>query len=842
MHNRISLPKVLLGFALIPALIAGCRTGKKSDSATKQVEGDLTDERMLIKNVGPNADDWELKFFHCKRSGGNVGHFTNDCVFDKNQPSQTAILKWAIKSTNDRNSIDCNANLDWNTEKLDLSLKGSENDPSNHYYRSYASGNLKIQPEYFERCMKKNPATGKLEYWGQPEEGSDRKVNLQCLAEDFNGPKRVIACLYEDKNGTQGNLIHQGWGLADANAALSQFKVDAPTGLSLSTHGTEGFDASNIEDVDAVYNYAMVCGAKVGFMKAFDCTDEKYFKTIPVTKDGIPVEDITSPLDNRSDATAHYSKCDKPAYLGLGQDGQCTPHTRLGRIPMYLTPDPTETRVRQDVDAVVVCRRYNIVDKKDDGKFYPREKNIPHHEDIAVIAHNRDTGDTCYFQALSGFHGGKPLPTHRVSPPHELELPENDASLVSSITGDKAWNAQELWIKPTDSRNFACAKCHDSDPFMHSPHVDQVSFEYPTDKNHPLYREGVSGTDLMVPCDPAKPDQVQANKCKLPGKGKYSLVSKYNRPPYWPNIHSIEPTGDDEKACVKCHRIGSENTRKRWVADSLGDSAVMAEYRTNFSTSFPESHWMPYIFANDQPVYELSAHSAVDQAKWTSPVIHSESQRAEWDAKYAPSGDALTRCINNYGDYERARKAYENDPESESVKVEFEKATAKYTENCKTEKITEEAFATNQSVFEMGEFEPKTIGAAKRIINLSPVETATSGEVAYAELDLRLKHEKIHELIIDLVYAKSVSDTDVVSIRVFDGRNLTEYQKIKYELTDILDSKDFAWKYSPTVRNPEFARLTKELSGGRWRLEVQDTFTGFHKGKIEHARLTLTHD
>ena len=259
---------------------------------------------------------------------------------------------------------------------------------------------------------------------------------------------------------------------------------------------------------------------------------------------------------------------------------------------------------------------------------------------------------------------------------------------------------------------------------MHSPHVDQVTFEYPTDPNHPLYREGVSGTDFMVPCDPAKPGQVTANKCKLNGTGKYSLVSKFHRPPLWPEVYSISPKDPDKQLCVSCHRIGSETARKRWGPDSVGNFVVMDESRTEFSKTFPESHWMPYLFSNNQPIYTASKQSDLFAAVWESPSIHSKTQKDLWETKYGPSSEALTSCLSGYPQYqedigalstvlpplaEDATEEQKEEYEEEQKKLEKRKedATASkgnYENICTIEPITHDAFVNNQSIFQVPEF------------------------------------------------------------------------------------------------------------------------------------------
>ncbi len=440
--------------------------------------------------------------------------------------------------------------------------------------RKLGGFDLEVKEDEFKKCADADPK-------------GLRKISLECMKSgDWHGPMRLEGCVTT----ADGTVVGKGWGYPKADGEI-----------------LEGFGlADQIPDVNAVVNYGKICAQKLGKLPAFDCRDGQ---VIPITLGGteVPFGQHTSDM-----------KCDRPVYLGLGSDGQCVPYARLGRLK---TDNP-------DVDTVFICRRYKIADA---GQ--PRAAETPLHEDVAIVSHNRKTGESCWYQALSGFQPGeRSLATTRVPPPDEEELPD-DVKLKNETLAplDRAMRADEFWIKPDQSRNFACIKCHDSDPFMLSPYVAQVTVE----------KNGVK--EYLLPCDPAKPGQVPKPLCRNEGaSGKYSMVSKRHNPPSWPKTVFVAPKDPGSRECLSCHRIGSINTCNTWALDSMGRAAPLSArsqlQKSDFLRTFPANHWMP-VSPNAQPHTYASADS--------------------WDNDFKKSADATAECCKLFAGLPQSQAAFD---------------------------------------------------------------------------------------------------------------------------------------------------------------------------------------
>ena len=81
------------------------------------------------------------------------------------------------------------------------------------------------------------------------------------------------------------------------------------------------------------------------------------------------------------------------------------------------------------------------------------------YNDIAMIGHNPFTGKTCYFQnALYSKTDGLHVP-HPADKIQSDDSPQQSASLWKGIHGGVG-------------SGIECAKCHSTDPFIHTPWID----------------------------------------------------------------------------------------------------------------------------------------------------------------------------------------------------------------------------------------------------------------------------------------------------------------------------------------------------------------------------------
>jgi subtilisin-like proprotein convertase family protein len=577
--------------------------------------------RQTVEGRLAAAENREPRSFRLKKIGDpdkfSVRFYHDETV----QDGQKLFVRWdVISRTSVDGATDCNR-LRRTATALEYKMI-NENASRRADRTRYGGVVFNIDPKLFDKQCADATGTG-------------YKVAPDCQKKEglWNGPLQFEACVYADEAMTK--LVRRGWGMPRLQPNLSVAENQSAGGFHL---------AEEIPDIDEVVNYGKLCAQKLGPMPSFKCTDGQI---IPIKVDGQEI-----PLGSHT----RGMKCDHPVYLGLGDDGQCVPYARLGRLD---TGNP-------DVDTVFICRRYKIGDQFG-SNLEPRSPEVPLHEDVAIISHNRKTGETCWYQALSGFQpNNRSLPTNRIPPPWESELPAEVATrnaelkveLDAAVAGisdeaerarkihefqsspDKqiALGAEEFWIKPSGVQNFACVRCHDSDPFMLSPYVGQVKHQLP------------DGTkEMLLPCDPAKPGQVPDNKChKRDGRGKYSMVSDLHNPPNWPSSFHIAPKAANAQLCVSCHRIGSINTCRSWALDSIGRQGslprAVQSARTDKSKSFPLSHWMPLAMAPGEANFDeaLGGHTEIER----------------WNEAFQRSADAMAECCqlnesNNRAEFDR---------------------------------------------------------------------------------------------------------------------------------------------------------------------------------------------
>ena len=176
--------------------------------------------------------------------------------------------------------------------------------------------------------------------------------------------------------------------------------------------------------------YAKACAIDIGDIPALHCMDGEI---IPITVKG---KAVFAPVPNEA--------CDRPVKLPNG-DNQCMPFTRL------LDLSPTN---RPEVTVMAICRKYHASTGVNDSTFH----------DLAIVAHNRKNGATCFFQSEPG--------------------QAVDGKLVPSPM-ENSLAADAVWLKPSaDTQGvvsyvapggIACTNCHDADPFILSPWIKQVA-------------------------------------------------------------------------------------------------------------------------------------------------------------------------------------------------------------------------------------------------------------------------------------------------------------------------------------------------------------------------------
>lgn len=377
------------------------------------------------------------------------------------------------------------------------------------------------------------------------------KANMDKLV-NTGGTLRVEGCLM--KPGASGNALGTGRG-----------KMRGGKGKGLGLAG---------ESDPPIVQFGRLCAEKLGALPAFSCLDETQFKIIPITQ--------TDESGNVTTPNTRVDSCDRPIYLPTGSGGYCKPWARVGRI-----------KVSDDVFAGVVCRRYwtpnyPAVTGPDDPVF----------NDVAVIQHNKKTGDTCYFQALGTLYA------KRVPPPNELELPAEVAA-----EHPQAAAAKDFWLEPANVAGINCITCHDADAWMHSPYIDQ-----------PKTEDG----DTWLPSAP---------------RSKYNVLGAKFGFGNWPTTYSVKPKENGE--CASCHRVGSLKGCEAWAADSGGMKIPnqFVNAKTAYGKAFPQSHWMPTSDYGDIPTL----------ADWTEQMGPAHKAMVDCCNVKRPDGSKILGLTGEFG-------------------------------------------------------------------------------------------------------------------------------------------------------------------------------------------------
>ena len=184
------------------------------------------------------------------------------------------------------------------------------------------------------------------------------------------------------------------------------------------------------------------------------CTDEDELGEIPFFEkigekdylpynclDATPIATTVTHEDGRVDLPAdQVSQCDKPQYIY----SLCEPNA--DRDNGVNGPRVTSASNEQGTHWVLLCRKSNDAE----GSY----------RDIAMIGNNPYTGKTCYFQALGSNLDGKVIP-HPGDTTNSAASPIATSSLWDGLHGGLGSGIQ-------------CARCHDADPFIHTPWIDQA--------------------------------------------------------------------------------------------------------------------------------------------------------------------------------------------------------------------------------------------------------------------------------------------------------------------------------------------------------------------------------
>lgn len=268
------------------------------------------------------------------------------------------------------------------------------------------------------------------------------------------------------------------------------------------------------------------------------------------------------------------TRCDRPKVLG-GGEGHCQPYSRIGRLPS-VGPDGADD---DDVRWTYICRRYNL---QHNGTTVTPTDDL--FEDVAIIGSRASSGATCFFQML-GLRSAARVPS-------PMETPEE--------TPDGHLTAEEFWLPAkaanpgqSDVANIPCYECHNRDPWIHTPYVDQVCL-----------RDAATGECKQDAAGPVPIVPRGADRRNFSGLAPYSFVAaaELGWPTQWETIDvDMDEDGnlDPAEKCTQCHRVGTNgpgrfNYCSTILENSLGrDSSFSNRYLSDTGKRIYHRVWMP---------------------------------------------------------------------------------------------------------------------------------------------------------------------------------------------------------------------------------------------------------
>ncbi len=287
--------------------------------------------------------------------------------------------------------------------------------------------------------------------------------------------------------------------------------------------GGKADDPSGEQRINSPVAYGERCVAELGEIPFFTKEAEGSYSTYNCL-DSTPIPMTATAANGTVNAPQEgtLSQCDNPQYIySLCEAGP--------RVATKINDQGTRW--------VLLCR-------KSIGGYTSNKYN-----DIAMIGSNPFTGKTCFFQnaLYSKTDGGKV--------PHPADK-EKSANLWSGVHGALGSGIQ-------------CTKCHDADPFIHSPWIDGA--------------KDANGRPI-VPKMGVDPDfAIGANDAP------YAIVNR--RGQGWTMEKHI--TGGAAAACVKCHRMGAGQWADSYLQRLNGTDSSWTNITTAHGNLPENKYWMP---------------------------------------------------------------------------------------------------------------------------------------------------------------------------------------------------------------------------------------------------------
>lgn len=294
-----------------------------------------------------------------------------------------------------------------------------------------------------------------------------------------------------------------------------------------------------------------------------------------------------------------FQVCDRPNVL----NGECDPGSRFQVLV------DTENTAKQRVTIVAHCRHRNK------GTDYG---------DVAVIAHNFGTGDTCFFQDKNS--GGGTLPS-------DVPAPKDDYT-------------NKFWGTPAATAAIRCVQCHDNGPFIRSPYLTQLKG---TPRSEARF---IEDNPIIIAQAQAA---MRSPKAYVPG----SRDSNANRDqPYrfvgndfqgWKayavSVQATQIPGLSQNQCTSCHRLGVSTIEaggaREWQINQ-GTASKMGE----LATAAIQEHKNPHTPAgadNFSPIWMLPVQSGYSESSFQEYRLVKACAKAIYDNAILPTGCGYTQ-------------------------------------------------------------------------------------------------------------------------------------------------------------------------------------------------------
>jgi hypothetical protein len=281
---------------------------------------------------------------------------------------------------------------------------------------------------------------------------------------------------------------------------------------------------------------------------------------LPIKNHG---EEIPAKTEEDGKYFNEFTTCDSPPLLPLdfSKIGQCVPNSTL-RV----------TTAGAKTYYALLCRNYIY-------RSADSQRKEPEYDDVAMVVYNSTNKKTCFFQKYGSAKTlGDPQNASAVAPV---------AAISGTVPSPFSEKGKTFW-EMNKMVEIRCSQCHDANPFVRTPYVEQVMKDGANRLPSRTYRMAYDIVDID-------------DFLEWKSTNAY-LVKSGSRNPDEPNL---------AKPCLRCHSLGRGRTSGDFTDYSGGGLAP----GQNRSLDFRLTHWMP-----------------------------PEADKDTWEAEYAKAVKAILAC------------------------------------------------------------------------------------------------------------------------------------------------------------------------------------------------------